>query len=165
MYVLRLNCIDKPGIVAAVASALSNNQCNIEESAQFNDVLSGHFFMRVVFNPLQDKSLDQFKSSFDIIAHDFDMRYHICDLNEPIKTILMVSQYDHCLNDLLYRTQKNNLALDIKAIVSNHETAQNIASAHDLPFHHLPISKDNKLEQEGALQSIMDEHEVELVVR
>ncbi|MEM9469083.1 MAG: formyltetrahydrofolate deformylase [Pseudomonadota bacterium] len=164
MNILRLSCDDKPGIVAAVATTLSNNQCNIEESAQFHDPLSGKFFMRVVFTPLEDGCPKAFEDRFAEIASDFSMDYKICDANKPVPTLIMVSQYDHCLYDLLYRWQKQSLPIDIKAIVSNHQDAEKLAKDHDIPFHFLPVSKENKAEQELALKNIINESGSELIV-
>ena len=164
MYVLRLHCHDKSGIVAAVATTLSNNQCNIEESSQFRDDLTNEFFMRVVFVPLQEGCLETFKARFDQIAQDFDMTYHICDLTKPVKTLIMVSQHDHCLNDLFYRWKKRNLSIDIKAVISNHDATQKFVKGHRIPFHHLPVTKENKAEQETATQTIINDNNVELII-
>ena len=164
MNVLRLHCNDKPGVVAAVATCLANNECNIEESAQFNDPLSGQFFMRVVFTPLQDGCLNGFTTRFTEIADEFSMTWEICDLAKPLKTIIMVSKEDHCLNDLLYRTRTDHLNIEITSIVSNHETCRELAEDHNIPFHHLPITKNNKVEQEKALSKIIEETGTELIV-
>jgi len=118
MNILRLYCDDKPGIVAAVATTLSNNQCNIEESSQFNDQFSGKFYMRVVFKPAQDNYLQKFQNHFSDIADEFAMTWQICDGETPLKTLIMVSQHDHCLNDLLYRWRTKNLTIDISGVVS-----------------------------------------------
>lgn len=164
MNVLRLHCNDKPGVVAAVATCLANNECNIEESAQFNDPLSGQFFMRVVFTPLQDGCLNGFTNRFNEIAKEFEMTWHVCDLTQPLKTLIMVSKEDHCLNDLLYRTRTNHLNIEITGIVSNHETCKSLADDRGIPFHYLPITKDNKQGQEAALSKIIEETETELIV-
>lgn len=164
MNVLHLYCCDEPGIVAAVATCLANNQCNIEQSAQFNDPLSGQFFMRVVINPLQDGCLESFKSCFADIADTFAMQWNIFDLKAPVKTLLMVSKADHCLNDLLYRARTGALPIDITGVVSNHETTRSLAEDRGLKFHHLPITKDNKADQEAALETIIKDTGTELVV-
>jgi len=164
MNVLRLHCDDKPGVVAAVATCLANNECNIEESAQFNDPLSGQFFMRVVFTPLQDGCLNSFTSRFSELADEFSMTWEVCDLSAPLKTLIMVSKEDHCLNDLLYRTRTDHLNIEITGIVSNHETCRSLAEDHGLPFHHLPITKTNKAEQEGALSKVIKETNTDLIV-
>ena len=164
MNVLTLKCCDKPGVVAAVATCLANNECNIEESAQFNDPLSGQFFMRVVFTPLQDGCLNGFNKRFAEIADQFEMTWDVCDLTKPLKTLIMVSKEDHCLSDLLYRTRTKHLNIEITAIVSNHETCRSLAEDKNIPFHHLPITKDNKVEQETKLAEIVKETDTELIV-
>ncbi|MGH1398578.1 MAG: formyltetrahydrofolate deformylase [Alphaproteobacteria bacterium] len=163
MNVLTLKCTDKPGVVAAVATCLANNECNIEESAQFNDPLSGQFFMRVVFSPLQNGCLESFTTRFTEIADEFAMSWNIHDLAKPLKTLIMVSKSDHCLHDLLYRARAGRLNIEVSAIVSNHETCRELANAHNIPFHHLPITKDNKAEQESALAKIIEETDSELI--
>ncbi|NQZ13445.1 MAG: formyltetrahydrofolate deformylase [Alphaproteobacteria bacterium] len=164
MHVLRLSCDDKPGIVAAVATTLSNNQCNIEESAQFHDDFSNQFFMRVVFTPLQDGCLSAFKARFAEIADEFKMDYQVCDLSCPVKTLIMVSQHDHCLHDLFYRWNKGNLPIDIQAVVSNHNVTKGFVENYSIPFQHFPVTKENKIEQEEKVQTIIDENDIELVI-
>ena len=164
MNILRLQCDDKPGIVAAVATALSNHQCNIEESSQYNAPFSNQFFMRVVFTTIEKDSLNNFTGSFESIAKSYAMDWHICDGKEKVKTILMVSQHDHCLNDLLYRWRTDHLPIDITAVISNHKTAKNLVIDHDLPFYHLPITKETKPDQESLVRNIIEETNSELIV-
>lgn len=163
MYVLKLHCLDKPGVVAAVATALSNTQCNIEESAQFNDHLSGHFFMRVVLSPLVDHAIDDFKRHFSEIATTFDMVWTLAPYNAPVKTLLMVSKDDHCLNDILYRWRTQQLNIEITGIVSNHEDTQKLAEDRGIPFHYLPI-ENNKDEQEQKLRALIQQTDTDLIV-
>ena len=164
MHILTLHCPDKPGIVAKVAACLHDNGCNIEESAQFNDHLSGHFFMRVVFSESRTDGFDDFKSCFQNTAKQYDMDWNIYNSAQPVRTLLMVSKYDHCLHDILYRHRAGHLNIDMTAIVSNHTDAQALADRHGIKFYHLPITKKNKTEQENALRTIMDETKSELVV-
>lgn len=162
MFVLRLQCEDKPGIVAAVATALSNSQCNIEESSQFNDVFSGQFFMRVVFTTLQNNSLNDFKDRFVGIAKTYNMKHHVCDLSQPLKTLLMVSQHDHCLYDILYRWKNKSLPIDIVGVVSNHNTAKEITEDHGLAFHKIDVTSGDK--KEGFVQNLYNQTGAELIV-
>lgn len=163
-HILRLNCNDKPGVVAAVATSLSNHKCNIEESSQYNDPCSGQFYMRVVFTPIEKDSLKNFRDNFKKIANEFSMCWQICDTSQPIKTILLVSQYDHCLNDLLYRWRTNNLPIEITAVISNHEATKKLVGDNDLPFHYLPVTKDSKSKQEQQIRKIINETNSELIV-
>ena len=164
MQILRLHCDDKPGIVAAVATTLSNNQCNIEDATQFNDHLSGQFYMRVVYSCAQDACLSSFKERFQEIADKFSMTWQVCDATAPIKTLLMVSQHDHCLNDLLYRWRTKSLPVDITGVISNHENSKELVEGHGLPFHYLPVTKSNKAEQEQKLRDIIADTSSELTV-
>lgn len=164
MFVLRVHCEDRPGIVAAVSTCLSNAECNIEESAQFNDHLSGRFFMRVVYTPLTEGAQKSFCTNFRKIADDFEMEWEVHDATVPVKTILMVSKEDHCLHEILYRWAYGNLPIEITAIVSNHDVCRKLAEQNDLPFYHLPITPDTKLDQESALRKIIEETDTELVV-
>lgn len=164
MHVLRLHCSDKPGIVAAVATSLSNAECNIEESSQFNDRLSGQFFMRVVFNPLNDKARGNFETSFTETAKTYDMTWEIQPLCDPVKTLILVSKTDHCLNDLLYRWRTKHLNIEIVGIVSNHETNRTLVEERGLEFHHLPITPETKTDQEAQIEQIIKQTDAELII-
>ena len=162
MYILCLHCDDTPGVVAAVATCLSNAQCNIEESSQFNDHLSGQFFMRVVFKPLEENARAQFEESFGDVAKRFSMCWHIKDQSLPIKTALLISKADHCLNDILYRYRTKNLNIDITAVISNHEMHRKLVEDRGLSYHYLP--SDDKAAQEQKMRAIFEETGTELIV-
>lgn len=164
MYVLRLSCDDKPGIVAAVASSLSNAQCNIEESSQFNDHLSGQFYMRVVFSPITDNAYGIFKDSFKSVSDEFTMDWHVCNFTTKLKTLVMVSQYDHCLHDLLYRQRTGQLPIEITGVVSNHEVTREMVENHNIPFHYLPVTKENKADQEKDVRQLINDTDSELII-
>jgi formyltetrahydrofolate deformylase len=164
MHVLRLNCEDKPGIVAAVATALRDSGCNIEESAQFFDPHSGQFFMRVVFRGVKPDGTAAFEKTFPSVAAQFSMRSQVCDLAKPVKTLLMVSKGGHCLNDILYRWRTGSLPIDIAGIASNHTTLKPLADAQGLPFHHLPVTPETKTAQEEQISQIVQQTNTELIV-
>jgi formyltetrahydrofolate deformylase len=163
MHILRLHCIDKPGIVAAVAATLSNNQCNIEESSQFFDPYSGRFFMRVVFRALEQGCVERFLADFRENAARFDMDWTVCDLTKKIRTLILVSKADHCLHDLLYRSRTGALNIDITAIASNHPGLAPLAGHDAIPFHHLPLDQGRE-EQEKRLSDLAEETDSELVI-
>ena len=163
-YVLRLHCKDKPGIVAAVATALRDHHCNIEESAQFHDPFSGQFFMRVVFSSVKDGAHQNFESAFKPIADDCAINWQIHDLSQPVKTLLLVSKADHCLNDLLYRWRTKYLNMDITSVVSNHDTHRKLVEDRGLEYHHLPMSNETKVSQEAALSKLIEDQDAELIV-
>lgn len=163
MHILTLHCPDQPGIVARVSNCLHDSGCNIEDSSQFNDHLSGHFFMRVVFSESRDDGFADFKACFQNTANHYDMTWNIYD-GQPVRTLLMVSKYDHCLRDILYREETGHLNTQTVAIVSNHTDTQKMVEQHNIPFHHLPVTKDNKVEQEQALKGIIEQTGSELIV-
>ena len=162
MHCLTLTCADKKGIVASVAGCLRDNQCNIEESAQFNDPASDQFYMRVVFSFDAEEQLGKFSGCFTEIAETYSMQWEINDLETKMKTVLMVSQHDHCLHDLLYRTKINALPIEITDIISNHDVTRDLADSYSIPFHHLPM--DDKAEQEKQVKNIIEKSNAELIV-
>ena len=163
-YIFTLSCQDRPGIVAAVATTLSNAQCNIEEASQFNDPLSGRFFMRMEIKPLTDSSLSSFEESFTRIADEYEMNWKLRSKNAPVKTLVMVSKTDHCLNDILYRWRTKHLNIDIVGIASNHETNRNLAEARGIPYHYLPVTPETKNIQEQQVKDLIEQTGAELIV-
>lgn len=162
--ILTLSCEDKPGIVARVTSNLFEAGGNITEAQQFDDPQSGQFFMRVVFNP-GELDVAAFRASFAPVAQKYAMRWNIRDTSVHRKVILMVSKFDHCLGDLLYRTRIGELPMEIVAILGNHpKEALNISLLGDIPYYHLPITKDTKPQQEAEVKRIVTETGAELVV-
>lgn len=164
MYILRLSCIDKPGIVAAVATALSDSGCNIEESSQYHDPSSEQFFMRVKFSETQKNAAAIFSQSMESIAAKFDMKSEICDTSKPLKTLILVSKPDHCLNDLLYRWRTKTLPVDIVGVISNHEDNREFVESNGLSFHHLPVTPKTKPQQEAQITDIINSTGAELTV-
>jgi formyltetrahydrofolate deformylase len=162
--ILTLSCEDKPGIVARVTGKLFEAGGNIAEAQQFDDPQSGQFFMRVVFNPGESDAA-AFRAVFAPVADEFAMTWNIRDTSVNRKVILMVSKFDHCLGDLLYRTRIGELPMDIVAILGNHpKEALNISLIGDMPYYHLPITKDTKPQQEAEVKRIVTETGAELVV-
>lgn len=163
-YILTLHCIDKPGIVAAVSGCLSGAGCNIEESAQFNDHLSGHFFMRVRFVMSSGSNPKRFEADFRDIARSYGMHWTLCEADKKLKTMVLVSKPDHCLNDLLYRARTSNLPIEILGVISNHTSSQDMVEKEGIPFHHLAISPETKPQQEALIKSVIDESGAELSI-
>lgn len=164
-YILTLSCIDHPGIVAAVASHLSRSGGNIIEANQFEDAETGRFFMRVAFHFVGMDRREEFEAGFASVASDHGLDFRLRRTSERKRVLLLASKFDHCLVDLLYRWRIGELAMEPVGIVSNHpaETYRNIDFG-EVPFHHLPISKDTKPEQEARIKAIVDETQADLVV-
>ncbi|MFD1913547.1 formyltetrahydrofolate deformylase [Halodurantibacterium flavum] len=163
-FVLTVQCISRRGIVAAISGYLAKNGCNITDSAQFDDAVTGNFFMRTTFVAETGVDLDALTKGFAPVAEEFDMTWEFHDARSKMKVLLMVSNFGHCLNDLLYRWRIGGLPIDIVGVVSNHMTYQKVVVNHDIPFHHIRVTKENKPEAEARLMSLIEDSGAELVV-
>ena len=164
-YVLTLSCPDRAGIVHAVSGFLFERGANIVEAAQFGDVATGLFFMRVQFELATEQiPMAALRTEFEPVAQSFSMRAKIVELSRRLPTVIMVSKLGHCLNDLLFRWRSGLLPLDIRAIVSNHRDFYQMAASYDIAFHHIPVTADTKAEAEARLLEVVRSEGVELVV-
>ncbi|MFJ8183610.1 formyltetrahydrofolate deformylase [Streptomyces sp. NPDC096105] len=163
-YVLTLFCPDKQGIVHAVSSYLFMTGCNIEDSQQFGDHDTGLFFMRVHFSAEAPVTVDKLRASFAAIGDSFQMEWQINRADEKTRILLMVSRFGHCLNDLLFRARTGALPVEIAGVVSNHTDFAELVASYNVPFHHIPVTRDTKPEAEARLLEIVREEDVELVV-
>ena len=166
--ILTLACPDRPGITARVTGFLFERGCNILDAQQFNDRSEAggtdRFFMRVVFDP-DGSTREALRADFASLAADFGMDWKMAREDRPRRTIIMVSKFDHCLVDLIYRWRTGELAIDPVAIVSNHPREAAIrVDVGDIPFHHIPVTPDTKPQAEAALRALADETQAELVV-
>ena len=162
--VLTLSCADRPGITARVTSFLFERGGNILEAQQFNDRLSDAFFMRVEFDP-GSTTRDAIRSEFAALAGELAMDWKLALRDRPRRVLIMVSKFDHCLADLLYRWRIGELAMEPVAIVSNHpREAIGHTDLGDIPFHHLPVTRDTKAAQEAQVRAIAADADAELVV-
>jgi len=163
-FVLTLSCPDRKGIVAAVANFLLEHQCNIVDSAQFGDAANQRFFMRVCFAPSASLTLAATMQKFASVAEPFAMQWGMYDLAVKSRVCIMVSKFGHCLNDLLYRYRVGALNIEIPVIVSNHRDFYQLAAAHDIPFHYLPVDASGKTRQEAKVQELLDTERIDLVL-
>jgi len=165
-YILNVSCPATSGIVAAVSTYLARNDCYIAEMAQFDDDFTQRFFMRTVFrfNPGASTGIDALHEGFAAVAADFTMQWELYGTDRPTRVLLMVSKFDHCLADLLYRHQKGELPMEITAIVSNHLDLRPMAEREGIRFVYLPVTKDSKRQQELELLRLVAETGTELVV-
>jgi formyltetrahydrofolate deformylase len=166
-FILTLSCVNRPGIVAAVSTYLFNKNLNIQDAGQFDDSETGRFFMRVVFNAVSGASADiaAIRDGFAAIGRLFDMKWTLRSTEQKQRVMLLASKFDHCLTDLLYRWRIGELPMEISAIVSNHprETYSRL-DLDGVDFHHLPIAKDTKPEQEARIWDLVNETKTDLVV-
>ncbi len=162
---LTLSCPNRPGIVAAVATAIFEAGGNVTEAQQFDDFETGRFFMRVVLDIAGGPATDDLRLRLAAVAERLVLDWRLRSRAEERRVLLLVSKFDHCLADLLYRWRIGELPMVPAAIVANHprSTYAHIAM-DDIPFHSLPISKATKQEQEARLWELVQETGAELVV-
>jgi formyltetrahydrofolate deformylase len=164
-FVLTLSCPDRSGLVHAVTGFLVRHSGNIQESQQFDDRLQDRFFMRVHFDVPDDAvSLEDLRTGFVPVAEEHRIVWRLTDASTPTRTLVMVSRFGHCLNDLLFRRSTGALNIDIPAIVSNHRDVEPLARTYGIPFHHIPVTPDTKAEAEARLLRLVAETDVDLVV-
>mgnify|MGYP001765258180 CR=1 FL=1 len=162
--VLTFSCKSTRGIVSSVSTYLTENGCNIVDASQFDDRDTGHFFARLSFVSDEGKTLGELKDGFAPIAEKFAMEAAFHAGSERMKVLLMVSRFGHCLNDLLYRWKIGALPIDIVGVVSNHFDYQKVVANHDIPFHHIQVTKLNKPQAEAQLLEVVERTGAELVV-
>ena len=163
--ILTLSCPDRPGIVAGVTGLLFQSGGNILDAQQFDDRETGKFFMRVVFDLAMGRDLEQFRETFAALAHDHRMEWQVRPRNERRRVLLMVSKLDHCLGDLLYRYRIGELNMEPVGIISNHpREALNISLIGNIPYHHLPVTPETRIEQEANIMKVFHDSKAELVV-
>ncbi|WP_454691809.1 formyltetrahydrofolate deformylase [Achromobacter aloeverae] len=163
-YILTLSCPDRTGIVYRVSGLLFELGCNILDSQQFGDDETGRFFLRVHFDLPPATSADALRERFDALARDYDMDMQVHDARRRQRLLIMVSKQGHCLNDLLFRVKSGQLHADIAAVVSNHNDYADLAASYGIPFHHLPVSGENKAQQERQILDLAEREGVDLVV-
>ncbi|MFC2966715.1 formyltetrahydrofolate deformylase [Acidimangrovimonas pyrenivorans] len=163
-YALTVKCPSTRGIVAAVSAFLAERGCNITDSSQFDDQETGNFFMRVSMRSETGATPDGLTEGFAAVAERFAMDYAFHDEAEKMKVIIMVSRFGHCLNDLLYRWRIGALPIEIVGVISNHLDYQKVVVNHDIPFHYIKVTKDNKPEAEARQMAIVEETGAELIV-
>ncbi len=164
--ILTVRCASAVGQVAAIALFLDKHQFYVEEISVFDSHDKSTFFVRCVFHPQLDNALalDALRADFEEVAQRFQMEWAIHDASVRPRVMIMVSRYDHCLNDILYRWSIGELPIDITAVVSNHPDLEGLAQRHNLPFHHLPVTASTKAYQEAQLRALIDSTQSEVLV-
>lgn len=164
-YTLKLWCPDRLGIVAAVAGFLAQQDCNILESAQFDDEMTNRFFMRSVFAAGESSpSQEHLAAAFAAIGKRFRMDWELHDAGAKSKVIILVSRLDHCLNDLLYRYRTGAIPMEVPAIISNHADLRLLAEFHGIPYYHLPVDTATRSSQEERILRLIEDTGADLVV-
>jgi formyltetrahydrofolate deformylase len=162
-YLLTLRCSNRSGIVAAVAARIASHGGDIYEAHQFDDAGTGMFFMRVGFSMAAPEA--DFRASIEAEVSRFGLDFSLRPAGQKRKVLFLVSKFDHCLGDLLYRMRIGELNIEAVGIVSNHpREALHLTLMEGVPYHYRPVSKENKAEHEAWIKSIIEETGAELVV-
>ena len=165
-HVLTLSCPNRPGIVAAVATTIFEQGGNIREAQQYDDVESRRFFARITLDhPENALDVTALRAGLEAVAERFAMQWTLRDRAQKRKVVILVSKFDHCLADILYRWRLGELPMDLVGIISNHprDTYHHLDFA-DVPFHHLPVTKATKMEQEAEVWRVIREAGAELAI-
>jgi len=163
-FILTLHCDDRPGIVHAVSGFLVQRGGNIVASAQYGDPETGRFFMRVQFETDEPTAPQDLRDGFAPVAARLGMGWELWAADVRYRTLIMVSRFGHCLNDLLFRWSTGSLQVDIPAIVSNHRDFAPLAASYGIDFHHVPVTPQTKPAAEERLLELVDELDIHLVV-
>ena len=164
-WIFTARCPSVVGTVDVVTRYMAKESHYIDEIHSFDDRESGLFFIRIEFLPQHnDFSEAVFVEQFADRAAEFGMEWQLTAPNHKPKVAIMVSKYDHCLNDLLYRFRTGQLDIDVTVIISNHPDLEDLAKWHDIPYYHLPITAETKLEQEAQVRELIEQYDTELVV-
>jgi formyltetrahydrofolate deformylase len=166
LYILTANCQSRMGTTARVSTFLASQRMYITELHQFDDTVSQRFFLRATFCGVHGEAFDLYKLRPDFVevAGIEQMEWAIYESAVKARVLIMVSGFDHCLEDLLYRHRIGELGMEITAVVSNHETLRPIVEARGLRFQHLPVSVQTKPAQEQRLRELIRQTDTELVV-
>ena len=165
-FIFKMTCPDTVGIVAAVTKFIADNEGFITSSSHYGDPVSNRFFMRTVFQPSGKTNfeLEDLKNKFLPIADKYSMEWDIHDSASRYRVLIAVSKFGHCLNDLLHKAKTGQIPIDIPAVVSNHPDMREIVEWYNIPYYHLPVTPENKADQEGKLVKLAQEFNIDLVV-
>ena len=166
-FIFTLSCPDTSGIVAEVAGFMAKSNLTIKESNQFGDSETNSFFMRVKALSINGKDkidINDIRNNFKLIAKKRKMQFNIYNANEVPKIIIMVSKFDHCLVDLLYRVKIGELKAKIVAIISNHSDTETLANSYGIPFHYIKVTNENKKSAENALEQLITKYNAEAII-
>jgi formyltetrahydrofolate deformylase len=163
--ILLIACPDRKGVVAAISDFIFRHNGNILHADEHADEDSELFLMRVEFDPTAfDIDLGEFSKQFLPIAEKFEMTWRLAQSNYRPRMAILVSKYDHCLVDLLYRHKSGELACEIPVIISNHADNQPIADFYRIPYFTVPVPKDNQREAEQKILGLLRQHSPDFIV-
>ena len=165
-WILTCSCPDVAGVLAKTTGFLYERGAFLADVDSFSDRPTGRFFTRIVFGPAPGRTLEieRVRAEFAGLAQSLSFDWAIEDAQRPCPTVIAVSKFGHCLNDLLHRWASGELPIDVRAVISNHETFRDMVEWRQIPFHHLPVTADRKEEQEDKILAVLEETGAELLV-
>lgn len=164
-WIFTATCPSALGTVDVVTRFMAESGNYVDEIHSFDDRANERFFIRIEFKPQGDSfDAEAFSQAFAPKAEQFDMSWELTSPEHKPRVAILVSKYDHCLNDLLYRHRTGQLAIEVPLIISNHPDLESLAQWHDIPYYHLPITPETKLEQEAEIIKLLEQYDIELVV-
>lgn len=164
-WIFTATCPSALGTVNVVTHFMAESGHYVDEIHSFDDRETNQFFIRIEFQPQsEDFSAEDFATGFSDKAAGFEMEWALTDPNHKPRVAILVSKYDHCLNDLLYRLRTGQLNIEVPVIISNHPDLESLAQWHDIPYYHLPITAETKPEQEAEIIKLLEQYDTELVV-
>jgi len=163
-YILKLHCPDRPGILAAVTAALADQGGDVRDAQSFGDDDTGEFFVRMHLLLPSAEAVSNFADNITAMTRKLGILWELHDCAVRPRVLIMVSKFDHCLNDLLHRTRVGTLPMDVPLVISNHDDARSLVEWHGIPFHYLPVTPGSRQDQEGQVLGLVKEHRIDLVV-
>lgn len=164
-WIFTASCPSRLGTVDVVTRFMAESANYVNEIHSFDDRVSGQFFLRIEFTPQAEGfSPGQFNDDFALRAAPFEMTWQLAPSVRKERVAILVSKFDHCLNDLLFRTRTGQLNIEVPVIISNHPDLEPLAKWHDIPYYHLPITAETKREQEDQILALLEQYNVDLVV-
>jgi formyltetrahydrofolate deformylase len=163
--ILLISCPDRKGLVATISDFVFRHNGNILHADEHKDSETGLFLMRVEFDPAEfDIELSQFSRHFSPIAEKFQMNWRLAQSGQRPKMAILVSKYDHCLVDLLYRHKSGELGCEVPIVISNHPDNKPIADFYQVPFSVVPVPRENKQEAERKILMLLKQHQPDFIV-
>lgn len=165
-YVLTWESAERPGIVHAITGALHRQRGDIRELKQFDDEHTHRIFLRIEFVIEGESSVDvqELSQQLELLAEEHSARWRLQPKKHKQRVLIMVSRFEHCLNDLLFRARIGELPIEIAAVVSNHSDHRELVEWHQIPFYRIPVTPDTKPEAEQKLLDLIERFEIDLVV-
>ena len=164
-WIFTASCPSTLGTVDVVTRYMAEAGNYVDEIHSFDDREANRFFIRIEFRPQSEEfSAEQFAEQFAPRADEFQMEWELTAPDHRPRVAILVSKYDHCLNDLLYRHRTGQLDIEVPVIISNHPDLEHLAEWHGIPYYHLPITPDTKPQQEAEIVKLLEEYDIELVL-